>query len=81
MIIVPVAGASAERIASISSTRPRNSSTCRKEDEAFAAGDELVVRGGSAILAPDGAYLAAPLWDEEGILFADLDPARLYAAR
>ena len=38
-------------------------------------------RGGSAILAPDGSYLAGPLWDEAGILFADLDPASLYAAR
>ena len=34
-------------------------------------------RGGSAILAPDGSYLAGPLYDEEGILYADLDPARL----
>jgi nitrilase len=38
-------------------------------------------RGGSAILAPDGSYLAGPLWDEEGVLYADLDPFRLYQAR
>src|ERR1700759_5466492 len=38
-------------------------------------------RGGSAILAPDGSYLAGPLYDEEGILYADLDPARLLAER
>ena len=38
-------------------------------------------RGGSAILAPGGAYLAGPLYDEEGILYADLDPAALLAAR
>jgi nitrilase len=50
-------------------------------DVPLADGDELVGRGGSAILAPDGEYLAGPLWDEEGILFADLDPARMYAAR
>ena len=38
-------------------------------------------RGGSAILAPDGSYLAGPLYDEEGILYAELDPARLLAER
>ena len=37
----------------------------------------MIGRGGSAILAPDGAYLAGPLYDEEGILYAELDPARL----
>ena len=34
-----------------------------------------------SIVAPDGTYLAGPLWDEEGILFADLDPQRLYEER
>ncbi len=38
-------------------------------------------RGGSAILAPGGAYLAGPLYDEEGILYAELDPAVLWAER
>ena len=38
-------------------------------------------RGGSAILAPDGSYLAGPLYDEEGILYAQLDPSRLLAER
>jgi nitrilase len=51
------------------------------EDVPLAEGGELVGRGGSAILAPDGSYLAGPLWDEEGILYADLDPQRLYEAR
>ena len=32
---------------------------------------------GSAILAPDGSYLAGPLYGEEGILYADLEPQRL----
>src|SRR5437868_3660177 len=45
------------------------------------AGGDLLGRGGSAILAPDGSYLAGPLYDEEGILYADLDPARLAAER
>jgi nitrilase len=40
-------------------------------------GVEIVGRGGSAILAPDGSYLAGPVYDEEAILYADLDPARL----
>jgi nitrilase len=50
-------------------------------DVRVADGDEVVGRGGSAILAPDGTYLAGPLWDEEGVLYADLDPFRLYQAR
>lgn len=37
------------------------------------APDTLVMSGGSAIIAPDGSYLAGPLWDEEGILSAELD--------
>jgi nitrilase len=44
-------------------------------------GVDLVGRGGSAILGPDGAYLAGPLYDEEGILYAVLDPARLHEER
>ncbi|HET8651060.1 MAG TPA: carbon-nitrogen hydrolase family protein [Gaiellaceae bacterium] len=44
-------------------------------------GIEIIGRGGSAILAPDGSYLAGPLYDEEGILYAELDPARLYEER
>jgi nitrilase len=51
------------------------------DDVQLAAGGELVGRGGSAILGPDGAYLAGPLWDEEGILVAELDPQRLYEER
>jgi nitrilase len=47
----------------------------------IADGPELLGRGGSAILAPDGSYLAGPLWDEEGILYAELDPALLYAEK
>ena len=41
----------------------------------------MIGRGGSAILGPDGAYLAGPLYDEEGILYAELDPARLFEER
>jgi len=45
------------------------------------AGVDLIGRGGSAILGPDGAYLAGPLYGEEGILVAELDPARLAEER
>jgi nitrilase len=44
-------------------------------------GVDVLGRGGSAILGPDGAYLAGPLYDEEGILYADLEPDRLFAER
>jgi nitrilase len=42
---------------------------------------DVIGRGGSAILAPDGSYLAGPLYDEEGILYAELDPSRLHEER
>jgi nitrilase len=51
------------------------------QDVPLADGDELIGRGGSAIVAPDGTYLAGPLWGEEGILYAELDPDVLYRAR
>jgi nitrilase len=47
----------------------------------YLEGLDLLGRGGTAILGPDGAYLAGPLFDEEGILHAELDPARLYEER
>jgi len=50
-------------------------------DVEIADGPDLLGRGGSAIVAPNGQYLAGPLWDEEGILVADLDPDLLFAER
>ena len=44
-------------------------------------GAGTIGRGGSAIVAPDGSYLAGPLYDEEGVLYADLDLSRLIAER
>ena len=44
-------------------------------------GDDLLSHGGGAILGPDGSYLAGPLHEEEGILYAELDPSRLLAER
>jgi nitrilase len=34
---------------------------------------EIMCRGGSAIISPMGKVLAGPLYDQEGILFAELD--------
>jgi nitrilase len=42
----------------------------REELEAW---PETLCRGGSAIYSPLGDLLAGPLWDREGILYADLD--------
>jgi len=41
------------------------------------ADDALVLRGGSAIIGPDGQYVAGPVFDEETILTADLDLAAI----
>ena len=38
--------------------------------------DQWLLRGGSAIIAPDGGYLAGPLYEEPGILVAELDYGR-----
>src|SRR5262249_46635260 len=47
----------------------------------FPAAAATTGRGGPATLAPAGAYPAGPLYDEEGILYADLDPSRLWEER
>lgn len=49
----------------------------------FPADTGWIMRGGSAIIAPGGDcdYLAGPLWDEEGILHADLDLSEGVKAR
>jgi predicted amidohydrolase len=39
--------------------------------------DDLVLRGGSAIIGPDGTLLAGPVWDREEILTAELDFGRI----
>jgi nitrilase len=38
---------------------------------------EIMCRGGSAIVSPLGEVLAGPLYDQEGILYADLDLAQV----
>jgi len=44
--------------------------------EAVRDDDTWVLRGGSAIIGPDGNYIAAPVWDGPALLVADL-PLRL----
>jgi nitrilase len=43
------------------------------EQDAVAAQPEMVCRGGSCIIDPYGHYLTEPVWDEETIIYADLD--------
>jgi nitrilase len=37
--------------------------------------------GGSAVYGPDGSCLAGPLWGEEGILLAELDPEEVHRGK
>ena len=43
--------------------------------------DQWVLRGGSAIISPDGSYLAGPVFDESALLVAQLDLGRLAEER
>jgi nitrilase len=49
--------------------------------EEFQDGEDILCRGGSAIVDPYGQYLAGPIWDQEGILIADLDLAEITRAK
>lgn len=42
---------------------------------------DIMCRGGSVIVSPLGEVLAGPLWDKEGILYADLDLAEITKAK
>ncbi len=42
---------------------------------------EVICRGGSVIVSPLGDILAGPLWDEEGLLAAELDLAEVTRAK
>jgi nitrilase len=44
-------------------------------------GADTLGSGGSAILAPDGSYLAGPAYEEETVLYAELEPTRLLEER
>ena len=45
--------------------------------EDLADAPEVLCRGGSAIVSPFGEYVSGPLYDEEGMLVADLDLAEV----
>jgi len=47
------------------------------KDELWGGEDDWMSRGFSTIVAPGGEILAGPLREEEGILYAELAPARL----
>src|SRR5512133_3707583 len=49
--------------------------------EDIGPGPEVISRGGSAIVGPLGQYVAGPLFDEEGILVAELALDKLAEAR
>ena len=40
-------------------------------------GDDLILRGGSAIISSDTSYIQGPLFDQPGILCAEIRPERL----
>lgn len=44
-------------------------------EAAAKSGERLALRGGSAIIGPDGRYVVEPVFDEETILYADIDLA------
>ena len=46
-----------------------------------AEASQLVMRGGSAIIAPDGSYVAGPVFDEPTLLVATLDLSRVREER
>jgi nitrilase len=44
-----------------------------KDHHELADQPEIMCRGGSAVISPFGEVIAGPLYDQEGILYADLD--------
>ncbi len=50
-------------------------------DELYNAEDDWLTLGNSAIVAPDGDVLAGPLVQEEGILYADVEPRLAHVSR
>jgi predicted amidohydrolase len=43
--------------------------------------DDLILNGGSAVIGPDSDYLAGPLFDEPGIIYAELQLERIIEGR
>ena len=42
---------------------------------------DIACRGGSGIIDPYGHYVAGPVWDQEAILYADLEMDKVYQSR
>jgi len=40
-------------------------------------GDDLLMKGGSAVIGPDYRYVTEPLWEEPGIVYSELDLGRI----
>lgn len=49
--------------------------------EELADGPDVMCRGGSAIVSPLGEVIAGPLYDGEGILYAELDMAAVACSK
>lgn len=43
--------------------------------------DDFLQRGGSAIIGPDGRYLAGPVWETETVVTAEIDPRQVIEER
>lgn len=41
------------------------------------AGNDLLLRGGSAVIGPDGSYVVGPVYDREEVIVADLPLRRV----
>ena len=51
------------------------------EQDAVSRQPEMVCRGGSCIIDPYGHYLTEPVWDEETIIYAELDMGLVSACK
>jgi nitrilase len=51
------------------------------EHELLVGQPEVMSRGGSVVVSPLGEVVAGPLWDEEGILYAEIDLAEVSRAK
>ena len=53
----------------------------RQSDGSKWTPDAVLSHGGSCVVGPLGEFLAQPLWDQDGIVYAELDPEELIASR
>lgn len=43
--------------------------------------DQWLLRGGSSVIGPDGTYILEPVFEQEAILYAEIDPDQVIAER